>query len=370
MAVAAAGAGAVIALGACVALWISLRRVRGAQQVLLPDGASAGLVDRQATPAARPGPPGAGARRPPEPGRAPGRGDRAQPAHLAALPGHGALRRLPRHGRQPVLVDRADRRQPDAAPSSPRCTPATTPACTSRSWSEGAPGQRLSPEEERAVALALGARRARRGPARRARSPPARAGDRGPRRPPSPDRRVPGRAARPPRPSPPREGRLPRAARHLLRGGAAATCSAPTPGSRRSPTRPSSTASAAVREGEVPAGPGADREHDRGLGQPDPRPARRRRRRRGSAAEVVLPVRHHLIAAGADRARRDRRGCSRTRTPRPSARPYLRAHAPRRRDRGDQLDRRRRAHGRRAARPGPSARRSGRCGPPTSTAAR
>jgi hypothetical protein len=46
---AAAVAVAVIALGACVALWIALRRVRGSQKVLLPDGASVGLVDRQAT---------------------------------------------------------------------------------------------------------------------------------------------------------------------------------------------------------------------------------------------------------------------------------------------------------------------------------
>ena len=39
---------AVIALAACLVLWISLRRVRAAQRVLLPDGASVGLVDRQA----------------------------------------------------------------------------------------------------------------------------------------------------------------------------------------------------------------------------------------------------------------------------------------------------------------------------------
>lgn len=45
----AAGIPGLIALGACVALWIGLRRTRAAQQVLLPDGTSAGLVDRQAT---------------------------------------------------------------------------------------------------------------------------------------------------------------------------------------------------------------------------------------------------------------------------------------------------------------------------------
>ncbi len=45
----AAGVPGLIALGACVVLWLGLRRVRAAQQVLLPDGTSAGLVDRQAT---------------------------------------------------------------------------------------------------------------------------------------------------------------------------------------------------------------------------------------------------------------------------------------------------------------------------------
>lgn len=45
----AAGVPGLIALGLCVALWVGLRRARAAQQVLLPDGASAGLVDRQAT---------------------------------------------------------------------------------------------------------------------------------------------------------------------------------------------------------------------------------------------------------------------------------------------------------------------------------
>ena len=40
----AAGAAAVIALVLCAVLWASLRRVRATQQVLLPDGASAGLV--------------------------------------------------------------------------------------------------------------------------------------------------------------------------------------------------------------------------------------------------------------------------------------------------------------------------------------
>lgn len=45
----AAVAVAVIALGVAVALWISLRRLRGAQKVLLPDGTSVGLVDRQAS---------------------------------------------------------------------------------------------------------------------------------------------------------------------------------------------------------------------------------------------------------------------------------------------------------------------------------
>src|SRR5262245_57548113 len=45
----AAGAVALIALVLCGLLWASLRRVRASQEVLLPDGASAGLVDRQAS---------------------------------------------------------------------------------------------------------------------------------------------------------------------------------------------------------------------------------------------------------------------------------------------------------------------------------
>jgi hypothetical protein len=44
----AAGGAALVALGGCVALWIAVRRLRGAQRVLLPDGTSAGLVDSQA----------------------------------------------------------------------------------------------------------------------------------------------------------------------------------------------------------------------------------------------------------------------------------------------------------------------------------
>jgi hypothetical protein len=45
----AAGAGAILALAGVLALWIAFRRLRAAQQVLLPDGASAGLIDRQAS---------------------------------------------------------------------------------------------------------------------------------------------------------------------------------------------------------------------------------------------------------------------------------------------------------------------------------
>ena len=45
----AAGAGAVLALAGVLALWIAFRRLRAAQEVLLPEGATAGLVDRQAS---------------------------------------------------------------------------------------------------------------------------------------------------------------------------------------------------------------------------------------------------------------------------------------------------------------------------------
>jgi len=45
----AAAAGAVLALVGVLALWVAVRRLRAAQQVLLPDGATAGLIDRQAS---------------------------------------------------------------------------------------------------------------------------------------------------------------------------------------------------------------------------------------------------------------------------------------------------------------------------------
>jgi hypothetical protein len=45
----AAGVPGLIAVIGCAVLWASLRRLRAGQRVLLPDGASAGLVDRQAS---------------------------------------------------------------------------------------------------------------------------------------------------------------------------------------------------------------------------------------------------------------------------------------------------------------------------------
>jgi Protein of unknown function (DUF4446) len=46
--VAAAGGIGLLALLGCLLLWLALRRVRSLQRVALPDGRSAGLVDRQA----------------------------------------------------------------------------------------------------------------------------------------------------------------------------------------------------------------------------------------------------------------------------------------------------------------------------------
>jgi hypothetical protein len=45
----AAGAPGLVALVAAIVLWMAYRRLRAGQRVLLPDGTSAGLVDRQAT---------------------------------------------------------------------------------------------------------------------------------------------------------------------------------------------------------------------------------------------------------------------------------------------------------------------------------
>ncbi len=160
----AAGALALVAAGGCVALWISLRRVRAAQRVLLPDGASAGLIDRQATLQ-----------------RAMTRleeglsdlqslverqGEVTERSLRTALRFQGMVRYdayRDMGGSQSWSIALLDGNQSGAVVTSLHARDHARVYL--KEMVEGAPGQRLSPEEERAVALALG------GPPRPPRTP-------------------------------------------------------------------------------------------------------------------------------------------------------------------------------------------------------
>jgi Protein of unknown function (DUF4446) len=153
---AAAAAVAVIALGACLALWIALRRVRGAQKVLLPDGASVGLVDRQATLQ-----------------RAQGRleqgladleslverqGEVTERSLRSALRFQGMVRYdayRDMGGNQSWSIALIDGNQTGAVVTSLHARDHARVYL--KELVEGVPGQRLSPEETRAVGLATGA---------------------------------------------------------------------------------------------------------------------------------------------------------------------------------------------------------------------
>lgn len=160
----AAGALALVAAGGCVALWMSLRRVRSAQRVLLPDGASAGLVDRQATLQ-----------------RAMTRleeglsdlqslverqGEVTERSLRTSLRFQGMVRYdayRDMGGSQSWSIALLDGNQSGAVVTSLHARDHARVYL--KELVEGAPGQRLSPEEERAVALALG------GPPRPPRNP-------------------------------------------------------------------------------------------------------------------------------------------------------------------------------------------------------
>ena len=183
----AAVAVAVIALGACIALWISLRRLRGAQKVLLPDGASVGLVDRQASLQR------AQARL--EQGLADlqslveRQGEVTERSLRSALRFQGMVRYdayRDMGGSQSWSIA-LHRRQPDRRRSSPRSTPATTPACTSRSWWRACPASACRPRRPAPWASRPAPR-----PARRARTPRRREGDAAPPAPEPPAGRPPG----------------------------------------------------------------------------------------------------------------------------------------------------------------------------------
>jgi hypothetical protein len=151
----AAGAPGVIALLGVILLWISQRRTRAAQRVLLPDGTSAGLIDRQAVLQ-----------------RAMGRledglrdlqslverqGEVTEQSLLTTLHFQGMVRYdayRDMGGQQSWSIALLDGNHSGAVVTSLHARDHARVYL--KELVEGTPGQRLSPEEERAVALALG----------------------------------------------------------------------------------------------------------------------------------------------------------------------------------------------------------------------
>lgn len=154
---AAAGAGAVgvLALAGCIVLWMAMRRLRGAQKVLLPDGTNEGLVDRQATLQ-----------------RAMARleeglrdleslverqGEVTEKSLRTSLRFQGMVRYdayRDMGGSQSWSIALLDGNQSGAVVTSLHARDHARVYL--KELVEGAPGQRLSPEEEKAVALAIG----------------------------------------------------------------------------------------------------------------------------------------------------------------------------------------------------------------------
>jgi Protein of unknown function (DUF4446) len=169
----AAGAPGLIALVLCGFLWASLRRVRASQRVLLPDGASAGLVDRQASLQ-----------------RAQGRLEQGLKDLEALVERQGevtdaSLRTSLRFqgmvrydayrdmgGQQSWSIALLDANRSGAVVTSLHARDHARVYL--KEMAEGTPSQRLSPEEERAVALALGRPAP---PPREPEAPPAAPGD-------------------------------------------------------------------------------------------------------------------------------------------------------------------------------------------------
>ena len=151
----AAGVPGVIALVGVVLLWISVRRTRAAQKVLLPDGATDGLIDRQAVLQ-----------------RAMGRledglrdlqslverqGEVTEQSLLTTLRFQGMVRYdayRDMGGQQSWSIALLDGNHSGAVVTSLHARDHARVYL--KELVEGTPGQRLSPEEERAVALALG----------------------------------------------------------------------------------------------------------------------------------------------------------------------------------------------------------------------
>jgi hypothetical protein len=160
----AVGAPGLVALVGCIALWIAVRRLRAGQRVLLPDGTTAGLLDRQATLQ-----------------RAMTRleqglsdleslverqGEVTERGLSTSLRFQGMVRYdayRDMGGSQSWSIALLDGNQSGAVVTSLHARDHARVYL--KELVEGAPGQRLSPEEERAVALAIG------GPPRPPRAP-------------------------------------------------------------------------------------------------------------------------------------------------------------------------------------------------------
>lgn len=151
----AAGVPGLIALVGCAVLWAALRRVRAGQQVLLPDGSSAGLIDRQASLQR------AMAR------LEEGLGDLQSLVERQGEVTEGSLRTALRFQgmvRYDAYRDMGGQQSWSIALLDGNQTGAVVTSLHARDHArvylkemvEGSPGQRLSPEEERAVALAMG----------------------------------------------------------------------------------------------------------------------------------------------------------------------------------------------------------------------
>jgi hypothetical protein len=151
----AAGALGLAALIVCVALWRALRRVRAGQRVLLPDGASAGLVDRQASLQRAMARLEEGLRE--LEGLVETQGEATERGLRSALRFQGMVRYdayRDMGGQQSWSIALLDGNQTGAVVTSLHARDHARVYL--KELVGGTPGQRLSPEEERAVALALG----------------------------------------------------------------------------------------------------------------------------------------------------------------------------------------------------------------------
>lgn len=150
-----AAAVAVLALIGCLALWMALRRVRAAQRVLLPDGTPAGVVDRQAALQRSMDALGEGLRDLEDLSSRQGAvtelGLRSA-LRFQGLVRYDAYREM--GGAQSWSIALIDGDQNGAVVTSLHARDHARVYL--KELVRGVPGQRLSPEEERAVALALG----------------------------------------------------------------------------------------------------------------------------------------------------------------------------------------------------------------------